>query len=453
MQVCRKMLALTALCGLALTQPGLIQSGLAQTGLTTIQDTLFEADGTRFNGTLTIQWSTFDAVHIGTIVQQSRSVPVVNGNLQVQLAPNAGTQPPANFYTVHYQSDGSQQFAETWTVPVSTQALTVSAVRTGSLTIATNGTGGGTGGAGNQTPISESSVIGLQADLNQRPTKGAAFGTNAVAVVDDNGILQTAAGQVGDCVLVDGTTGPCGSPTFSDAETPGGNVDGTNASFTLANPPLGTSLALYRNGLYMTVGSDYTLAGSTLQFVSGTVPQVGDTLTASYRIDPTAVGNIGNLTNPSPTVRVTSAAQVICSASGTSTNSSALTSLGACDVPFSLLQAGDRVEVRFSFTHAGRVTGLASAFDLQINWGSSTILARHGSIQDLAVAGVAEAAVTGSGAQITVQSWGTILPFLPAILNSPLQGGVRIALRASLSNPGSDMINLTNYTVLRYPAN
>jgi hypothetical protein len=376
---------------------------------------------------------------------------VINGNLLVQLTPNAGAPSPANIYTVHYQSDGDQQFTETWTVPVSTQALTVSAVRTGSTTTSSSGTGSG-GTAGNQTPISESSVIGLQADLNQRPTKGAAFGTSAVAVVDDNGILQTAAGQVGDCVLVDGTTGPCGPPTFSDAETPGGTVDGTNTTYTLANTPLGTSLALYRNGLYMIVGSDYTLTGSTVQFASNEVPQAGDTLIASYRIDPSAAANIGNLTTPPPTARGI-LAQVICSSSGTSVNGTAFASAGACDVPFSQLHAGDRIEVRFSFTHAGAVTGLASAFNLQINWGTTTILARHGSVQDLAVAGVAEAAITGTGAQISVQSWGTILPFLPAILNSPLQAGVRIDFRASLSNPGSDLINLTNYTVLRYPAN
>src|ERR1700733_3179523 len=141
MQLCRRMLVLAALCGVAL--PGLAQG---QTGLTTIQDTLFKADGTRFNGTLTIQWSTFDVVYIGTIVQQSKSVQVVNGNLYVQLAPNAGATAPANVYTGHYQSDGSQQFTETWTVPVTTRALTVSAVRTGTVSVTTGGSSSGTSG-------------------------------------------------------------------------------------------------------------------------------------------------------------------------------------------------------------------------------------------------------------------------------------------------------------------
>ncbi len=106
----------------------------AQSGLTTIQDNLFKADGTRFTGTLTIQWKTFDAVNVGTVIQQSKTVTVVNGNLQVQLAPNAGAQSPANVYVVQYQSDGSQQFTETWSVPANAQPLTVASVRTGTLT-------------------------------------------------------------------------------------------------------------------------------------------------------------------------------------------------------------------------------------------------------------------------------------------------------------------------------
>ncbi len=124
----RKIILLAAFCGLAWGQT---------TGLTTIQDTLFRADGTRFNGTLTINWVTFDATNIGTIVQQSRTVQVVNGNLQIQLVPNATATPPANIYTVNYQSSGYQQFTENWTVPVSASPLTVSVVRTGNTSSGT----------------------------------------------------------------------------------------------------------------------------------------------------------------------------------------------------------------------------------------------------------------------------------------------------------------------------
>jgi hypothetical protein len=417
----------------------------AQSGLTTIQDTLFKADGTRFSGTLTIQWSTFDSNSIGTIVQQSKSVAVVNGNLQVQLAPNAGAAAPANVYTVHYQSDGNQQFTESWSVPASAQSLTVAAVRTGLLT-----SSGGT--VSNTTPIVESSVVGLVADLAQRPTKGPGFGLGSVAVVNQSGQIETAVGNVGDCLFVDGTSGPCGSPasTFFDAEIPGGLVDGVNTSFTLANPPSGSSLMLFRNGLYMLAGQDYTLTGSSVQFTPPfPPPQPGDTLVASYRIDP-SVDNpgifAGALATGSANTHTVSMAQVLCSANGRSTAVAAWTSLGACDIPAAALNPGDRIEVRFNFAH----TGSASAFDVQVNWGSTTILARHGGAQDAAIVSKAEASLSAAGVQVTVESWGTVLSFLPGIVSSPVQSGVKVDLRGQVTTVG-DSVSLTSYTVLRYP--
>ena len=437
----KKMLLLAAFCGLSW-----VETGWSQTGLTTIQDTLFRADGTRFNGTLLIHWSTFDTTNPGTVVQQSTTVTVVNGNLQVSLVPNAAATPPANVYTVQYQSDGREQFGETWSVPVSTIPLQVSQVRTGTLAPSNPGTIN-IGQSGGSTTVTESSVVGLQADLAQRPLKGVGFGTNAVAMVDDNGQIETVVGDIGNCVYVDGTAGPCSQPTFADAETPGGIVDGTNNTLTLANTPLGSSLMLFRNGLYMTPTFDYTLTGSTVQFVTGAVPQPGDTLTASYRVDTSAGGNIPLVTTG--TSLHTAAAQVICSAAGTSTAAVSWTTLGACDIPAAGLKAGDRIEVRFTFAH----TGAASGFNLQVNWGATTILARSGATQDAAVTGRAEAGVAATGAEISTESWGTVLPFLPGILSSPAQAGLPVNFRAALATAGSDTISLTNYTVLRYPGN
>jgi hypothetical protein len=428
----KKMLLLAALCGLV----------WGQTGLTRIQDTLFEADGTLFNGTLTIQWSTFDANNIGTIVQQSTSVPVVNGNLLVQLAPNNTATPPANIYTVMYESDGREQFTEQWTVPLSTVPLKVAVVRIGSQPATTTGTGTNT----NSSPIPESSVINLQADLAQRPVTGSGFGTNAVAVVDFNGLLETAAGDPGDCVFVDGTTGPCGQATYSDAETPGGAVDGVNTNFTLANTPLGSSLMLFRNGLNTAANLDYTLTGSAIQFAAGALPQPGDILTASYRVNTSAGGSISGQTSGGGSIS-TAAAQVICSSTGTSTSATGFIRLGGCDIPAGGLLPGDRIEVQFTFAH----TGATSGFSLQIAWGSTTILARTAAMQDAAVVGRADAAITAGGAQLSIESWGTVLPFLPGILNSPTQAGLEVAFRVALAAAGSDSVSLTNYTVLRYP--
>ncbi|MDE3195940.1 MAG: hypothetical protein KGN84_06330 [Acidobacteriota bacterium] len=423
----------------------LLVSPAGAQSLTTIQDTLFKADGARFSGTLTIQWSTFDATNIGTIVQQSKTVDVGNGNLMVQLAPNAGVPAPANVYTVHYQSDGSQQFTETWTVPSSSTPLTVAAVRIGTVT---SGAGAQGTSAGSSTPIAESAVTGLVSDLAQRPIKGPGFGTGSVAVINQNGQIETAIGDIGECVYIDGTAGPCGSPQsqFFDAETPGGIADGMNDTFTLLNPPSGSSLTLFRNGIYMKAGFDYNLNISSIQFVPGAIPQPGDTLVASYRIDPNA-GNLGALTSNSTNGTPVALAQVLCSSSGKANVTNTWASLGACDIPANALNPGDRIEVRFSFTHDGSGSG----FDTMIDWGTTTILARSGGTQDAAFTGQAEAAITSSGAQISIQSWGSVLTFLPGIVSSGPQTGLKLDIQGRISTPGSDTLTLTNYTVLRYP--
>jgi hypothetical protein len=431
----KKMLLLAAFSGMAWGQT-----------LTTIQDTLFTADGTRFNGTLAIQWSTFDTVNPGTVVQQSKTVTVVNGNLQVNLVPNATAPPPANIYTVQYQSDGREQFAEQWTVPPSPTPLRVSTVRVGTLSASSSILVGQTG---NQTPILESTVVGLQADLAQRPIKGVGYGTNRVAVVNDSGQIETVVGDLGSCVYIDGTAGPCGQgATFADAETPGGIVDGTNNTLTLANPVDGASLLLFRNGLFLTPNFDYTLSGATITFAAGAVPQAGDTLTASYRVDTSSAGSLAALTLSAPAVKTT-AAQVICSASGTATSATSLAALGACDIPASGLRAGDRIEVRFTLAH----TGTAAGFSFQVNWGTATLVSRTASARDSAVTGRGEAAIGVNAVQISAESYGTVLTFLPAIVSTPVQDGLQVNFKAAMAAGGGDVVSLTNYTVLRYPGN
>jgi hypothetical protein len=304
-----------------------------QSALTTIQDTLFDADGQRYHGSLTIGWNTFDTGNPGTIVQQSRTVQVVNGNLLVQLAPNSTATPPANVYTVVYQSDGDQQYSETWTVPASTTSLKVAQVRTGTSTSGSGSAGGLTGSTG---PVTESSVTNLLSDLGARPIKGPGFGINAVAVVDQNGQLETAVGNSTDCVFVDGTAGPCASsvifPSFVTGETPAGTVNGLNTTFTLANTPSGSSLMLFRNGVLVAPGLDYTLTGSTIQFAGVATPQTQDTLAASYRIDAGATAGTGVAMGPSGVPGTNG-----CGAVGTASKSAAY-QLQAADNGYLLIQ-------------------------------------------------------------------------------------------------------------------
>jgi hypothetical protein len=158
-------------------------------------------------------------------------------------------------------------------------------------------------------------------------------------------------------VFVDGTTGPCGSPTpaFFDAEVPAGAMDGVNTAFTLQNSPSWSALLLARNGLYLSAGADYTMNGNVITFINGAQPQPGDTLMASYRVDPS--GSLGQI-RQFPGSAVT---QVICNGAGHSSTTAVLDSLGGCDIPASVIHSGGRFEVRFTFSKPG--TG--SAYDVR----------------------------------------------------------------------------------------
>ncbi|HXA48949.1 MAG TPA: hypothetical protein VNV86_01525, partial [Candidatus Acidoferrum sp.] len=357
--------------------------------LTTIQDTLFKADGTRFNGTLTISWTNFEAIDHSQILQQTATVTVVDGNLRVQLVPTT-TATPVAFYTVVYNSDGRVQFTETWAVPSSVQPLRVRDVR-----IVAPGAAGDTAGT---TPVQETDVVGLISDLGARPLKGPAYAPGRVAWVNPTGALETVTGSPSDCVRVDGTSGPCGGtqPAFNDNETPAGLVDGANATFTLAAVPNpASSLVIYRNGVLQKVGQDYSLTANTITFLAGAAPQPGDTLLAGYRIP-------GASTDPN---QLFASAQVMCSGLGAGTTSVTLASVGTCVIPGGLLAAGDRIQISFDLEHQGTAGG----YSFEVHWGATTLLHRDAVVGDSLATGRADLALKSIGAQVSHQTWGTIL--------------------------------------------
>jgi hypothetical protein len=77
------------------------------------------------------------------------------------------------------------------------------------------------------------------------------------------------------------------TPTnFADAEVPSGIANGTNLIFTLAHPPVGTSLELTLNGVVQQVGlpNDFVLNGNTITFnTTAAIPQMGDSIQTWYR--------------------------------------------------------------------------------------------------------------------------------------------------------------------------
>src|SRR6202050_5896352 len=110
----------------------------AQPALTTIQDILYRADGTRFNGEIFISWNAFIAGDTSDIATAHVKLPIVNGVLSVQLVPTTTASAGAN-YQVTYNSQGVVQFSQVWAVPPSSVALTVADV----LVSTGTGVGGG----------------------------------------------------------------------------------------------------------------------------------------------------------------------------------------------------------------------------------------------------------------------------------------------------------------------
>ena len=410
----------------------LATSSFAAPPLTTIQDVLYKADGTPFHGTLTISWTSFEAIDRSAIEQQTTTVTVVNGNLQVQLVPTT-TATPAAYYTVVYNSDGLVQFQETWAVPSSVQPLRVRDVR-----IAT------TDSAGADTippTVQESDIAGLISDLGARPLKGPGYAAGRVAFVNTVGAMETVTGTPTDCVRVDGTSGPCGGAQsgFVDGDTPAGVVDGANTAFALsAVPNPASSVTVYRNGMLQQPGQDFTLSGNQIQFVTAATPQPGDTLVASYRLSGSADDTPQLFPNP----------QVLCSGLGAATNSSTLASVGTCTIPAGFLTAGDRVEIRFDLDHAGTAGG----FSFEVHWGATTVLTRNASALDAQATGRADAALTAAGAQLSHQSWGAALAFAAGVGKSTddYTAGVTIDFQA-MTVQSAETVTLANFTVVRFP--
>jgi len=252
--------------------------------LTTIEDTLFTADGNRFNGVVTISWQSFEAADTSNVAGETLRLRITNGILYVQLVPTTNANSPA-IYNVLYNSQDGSQFSEVWAVPPGILPVRVRDVRVTPGTV--------TGSApGLATALQISDVTGLQNALNIRLTSGTGFSVSRAAVINSTGSIDGAVGNLTDCIHVDGTSGSCGgggssggSGAFVDGEAPSGTLDGTNTTFTLANNPIpASSLALYRNGLLLQQGIDYTVSARSVSFLSSTVPQPGDLLRASYRI-------------------------------------------------------------------------------------------------------------------------------------------------------------------------
>jgi hypothetical protein len=110
--------ALVLLCANALAIP-----------LTRVQDTLYNANGSKVEGTATIQWRGFTASDGSTVAGSSINVKIVQGVLLVDLTPNEAATPSGTSYQVSYLLNNGARSTETWLVPESVTPVTVSQVR------------------------------------------------------------------------------------------------------------------------------------------------------------------------------------------------------------------------------------------------------------------------------------------------------------------------------------
>jgi hypothetical protein len=90
---------------------------------TTVQGTVYLANGQPGTGTLVVSWPSFTTASGQLVTADSTTVTIApDGFVSVNLAPNLGASPAGLYYTaVYYMSDGSTN-TQYWVVPAGTQA-------------------------------------------------------------------------------------------------------------------------------------------------------------------------------------------------------------------------------------------------------------------------------------------------------------------------------------------
>ena len=105
-------------------------TALGQVATTTLTDTIYRADGTTAGGLVIVSWPAFTTAAGQAVPGGSTSTTIgAGGILTVQLAPNQGATPTGTYYTAVYHLDDGTVSREFWTLPVSSTAVTLSAVR------------------------------------------------------------------------------------------------------------------------------------------------------------------------------------------------------------------------------------------------------------------------------------------------------------------------------------
>ncbi len=261
----RPLLSLFLFCSIVL-----VPCALAQSTLTQIQDTVYNTDGSLFNGTLVVAWTGTTVSAASSPTPSTTSVKIYNGALSISLLPTTTSPSAAPYAAVFTSSNGLVTWTESWQVPPASSPLNLSEVRVS----ASNATG---------QQVSISQVTGLTANLNA--INGSLVGLTTTTNRISASVTSLSSAVTTLTALVNGLSAGTINTAFADGEMPSGTVNGANTTFTLVSTPSSAlTLTVYRNGVLLSNGVDYSLNGATITFVSSQAPQSGDVLQAYYRL-------------------------------------------------------------------------------------------------------------------------------------------------------------------------
>jgi len=96
----------------------IVSSGLAQLATTTVQDTVYRADGTPAGGSVVVSWGSFTTANGAAVEAGTTTVAIgTGGALSIALAPNAGSTPMGSYYTAVFHLNDGTTMREYWAVP------------------------------------------------------------------------------------------------------------------------------------------------------------------------------------------------------------------------------------------------------------------------------------------------------------------------------------------------
>lgn len=120
---------LEGIAGLAMVLAVLPVPACAQVATTTVQGTVYRADGSAASGMVLVSWPAFSTVANQAVAAGNQTATIgQDGFLSVNLAPNQGAYPAGSYYTVIYHLNDGTVSKEYWVVPATATAA-ISSVR------------------------------------------------------------------------------------------------------------------------------------------------------------------------------------------------------------------------------------------------------------------------------------------------------------------------------------